>query len=62
MSSATATVDNMPAGAGSGAGGSTEKASLTTWIAILAGMVGAFMAILNIQITNASLLLSLIHI
>ncbi len=33
-----------------------DKASLTTWIAILAGMIGAFMAILNIQITNASLL------
>jgi MFS transporter, DHA2 family, multidrug resistance protein len=33
-----------------------EKASLSTWIAVLAGMIGAFMAILNIQITNASLL------
>ena len=33
-----------------------EKASLTTWIAVVAGMIGAFMAILNIQITNASLL------
>ncbi len=33
-----------------------EKASLNTWIAVLAGMIGAFMAILNIQITNASLL------
>jgi MFS transporter, DHA2 family, multidrug resistance protein len=33
-----------------------EKASLTTWIALIAGMIGAFMAILNIQITNASLL------
>lgn len=32
------------------------KASLTTWIAVIAGMIGAFMAILNIQITNASLL------
>ncbi len=38
-----------PAGAG-------EKASLTTWIAVVAGMIGAFMSILNIQITNASLL------
>jgi DHA2 family multidrug resistance protein len=35
---------------------SSEKASLTSWIAVLAGMIGAFMAILNIQITNASLL------
>ena len=44
----------MPARTGSRA--ARRKASLTTWIAILAGMVGAFMAILNIQITNASLL------
>jgi MFS transporter, DHA2 family, multidrug resistance protein len=36
--------------------GSTDKASVTAWIAVLAGMIGAFMAILNIQITNASLL------
>ncbi|MBV9702860.1 MAG: MFS transporter, partial [Methylobacteriaceae bacterium] len=33
-----------------------DTASLTSWIAVLAGMIGAFMAILNIQITNASLL------
>src|SRR5262249_17251119 len=35
---------------------SADRASLTAWIAVVAGMVGAFMAILNIQITNASLL------
>src|SRR5215470_5893320 len=35
---------------------SADRASTTTWIAVLAGMIGAFMAILNIQITNASLL------
>src|SRR5262249_11259626 len=34
----------------------TDKATITAWIAVLAGMVGAFMSILNIQITNASLL------
>ncbi|WP_262269928.1 DHA2 family efflux MFS transporter permease subunit [Microvirga yunnanensis] len=33
-----------------------DRASLTSWVAVLAGMIGAFMAILNIQITNASLL------
>ncbi len=33
-----------------------DRASLTTWISVVAGMIGAFMAILNIQITNASLL------
>jgi DHA2 family multidrug resistance protein len=32
------------------------RASTREWIAVLAGMIGAFMAILNIQITNASLL------
>jgi DHA2 family multidrug resistance protein len=36
--------------------GRADKASLTAWIAVLASMIGAFMAILNIQITNASLL------
>jgi MFS transporter, DHA2 family, multidrug resistance protein len=36
--------------------GKAEKASLTAWVAVLASMIGAFMAILNIQITNASLL------
>jgi MFS transporter, DHA2 family, multidrug resistance protein len=33
-----------------------ERASATIWVAIFAAMIGAFMAILNIQITNASLL------
>ena len=33
-----------------------DAASAKVWIAILAAMIGAFMAILNIQITNASLL------
>jgi MFS transporter, DHA2 family, multidrug resistance protein len=33
-----------------------NKASATVWIAVLAAMIGSFMAILNIQITNASLL------
>ena len=32
------------------------KASTTAWIAVRDSMIGAFMAILNIQITNASLL------
>src|ERR1700716_2671809 len=46
MSNATSTGASDPA----------AKASLRTWVAVLAGMIGAFMAILNIQITNASLL------
>src|SRR5206468_8522803 len=33
-----------------------NRASAKVWTAILAAMIGAFMAILNIQITNASLL------
>ena len=34
----------------------TDRASAMVWISIMAAMIGAFMAILNIQITNASLL------
>ena len=33
-----------------------ERASLRVWISVAAGLIGAFMAVLNIQITNASLL------
>src|SRR6195256_734093 len=33
-----------------------NRASAAVWIAVLAAMIGSFMAILNIQITNASLL------
>ena len=33
-----------------------NRASATVWISVMAAMIGAFMAILNIQITNASLL------
>jgi DHA2 family multidrug resistance protein len=36
--------------------GELSRASTTTWIAVLASLLGAFMAVLNIQITNASLL------
>src|SRR4051795_975292 len=35
---------------------SESRAGAREWIAVLASMIGAFMAILNIQITNASLL------
>ena len=33
-----------------------ERTSLRVWISVGAGLIGAFMAVLNIQITNASLL------
>src|SRR4029453_6116041 len=46
MSTATATAAPL----------SQPGASVKDWIAVLAGMIGAFMAILNIQISNASLL------
>lgn len=46
----------ISSGAAPAAAPSTDRASTTAWIAVLAGMIGAFMAILNIQITNASLL------
>src|SRR6202453_1345504 len=36
--------------------GSEARASLRTWVSVIAGLIGAFMAVLNIQITNASLL------
>lgn len=49
ISSSSAFPRQAPAGA-------EDRASLTVWIAVVAGMIGAFMSILNIQITNASLL------
>ena len=33
----------------------TETVSLKTWIAVGGALLGAFMAVLNIQVTNASL-------
>lgn len=56
MSTTTTTVSPGLADAVAPAAPSSDKASPTAWIAVSAGMVGAFMAILNIQITNASLL------
>jgi DHA2 family multidrug resistance protein len=40
----------------SAAAQSADKADSKAWIAVLGAMIGAFMSILNIQITNASLL------
>jgi DHA2 family multidrug resistance protein len=36
--------------------GPADRASFTTWAMVLGSLLGAFMAVLNIQITNASLL------
>jgi DHA2 family multidrug resistance protein len=35
--------------------GGEPAVSLKTWIAVGGGLLGAFLAVLNIQITNASL-------
>ena len=56
MSTTTQTISLGSPAAAAAAAPATERASATAWIAVLAGMIGAFMAILNIQITNASLL------
>jgi DHA2 family multidrug resistance protein len=50
MSSISATAFAVPVAA------PAPRASVKVWISVLACMIGAFMAILNIQITNASLL------
>ena len=34
----------------------SERASFANWAMVLGALLGAFMAVLNIQITNASLL------
>jgi DHA2 family multidrug resistance protein len=47
---------SAPAQASSRIAADPNRASTLTWIAVLAAMIGSFMAILNIQITNASLL------
>src|SRR6202023_552416 len=55
MSTSALVLPNSHASSGNAAV-DPDRASPTVWIAILAAMIGAFMAILNIQITNASLL------
>ncbi|PKH98335.1 EmrB/QacA family drug resistance transporter, partial [Shewanella sp. 11B5] len=41
------TVDDKPTG--------YQRGSTRSWIAVAGGLIGAFMAILDIQITNASM-------
>jgi DHA2 family multidrug resistance protein len=52
MSAASASISAFPAASAV----DPNRASARVWIAVLAAMIGSFMAILNIQITNASLL------
>jgi DHA2 family multidrug resistance protein len=47
---------SVPRAAAQAAPQNADRASPVVWISIVAAMIGAFMAILNIQITNASLL------
>jgi DHA2 family multidrug resistance protein len=47
---------SVPRAAAPAAPQNADRASPVVWISIVAAMIGAFMAILNIQITNASLL------
>ena len=47
---------NVPRAAAKAASQDPDRASAIVWISVFAAMIGAFMAILNIQITNASLL------
>jgi DHA2 family multidrug resistance protein len=54
LSTASATPPRVTAAAVTPA--APNRASATVWISVMAAMIGAFMAILNIQITNASLL------
>jgi DHA2 family multidrug resistance protein len=56
QSNPTASAAALPASFRKSASVDPNRASATVWIAVLAAMIGSFMAILNIQITNASLL------
>src|SRR6201993_1716800 len=56
MSSLALSTNLSPRAAVSAAPIQPDRASATVWISVMAAMIGAFMAILNIQITNASLL------
>ena len=53
----SASISRLPISpAASSPAAAPNRASVTTWVAVIAAMIGSFMAILNIQITNASLL------
>ena len=52
---ASTTIDTPGGGAAHAPAVPSEKVSGRTWMAVAAGMLGAFMAVLDIQITNSSL-------
>jgi DHA2 family multidrug resistance protein len=51
MSTAVATLSP----AGSHADATSDQVPMRNWLAVLGGVLGAFMAVLNIQVVNASL-------
>ena len=55
MSTSQATIDNIAIPRISASAVSANSVSARTWIAVLGATLGAFMAVLNIQIVNASL-------
>jgi DHA2 family multidrug resistance protein len=54
MTALQSTVDDVPA-SGHGPAAATPAVSAKTWLAVIGATLGAFMAVLNIQIVNASL-------
>jgi MFS transporter, DHA2 family, multidrug resistance protein len=55
MTALQATLDTVPAATSPAAAPATQTVSARTWIAVIGATLGAFMAVLNIQIVNASL-------
>jgi DHA2 family multidrug resistance protein len=55
MSALEATLNNVPSAAPERTVTSAAQVSVKTWIAVFGATLGAFMAVLNIQIVNASL-------
>jgi DHA2 family multidrug resistance protein len=51
----TSSTQSLPAAPVPGAPANGARVDARTWIAVFAGMLGAFMAVLDIQITNSSL-------
>src|SRR3954464_8683212 len=51
----TSSSDTVASGASQAAPPVSEHVDLRTWIAVAAGLLGAFIAVLDIQITNSSL-------
>jgi DHA2 family multidrug resistance protein len=55
MTALQATLGNAPSAPANPATPATPAVSANTWLAVIGATLGAFMAVLNIQIVNASL-------